>query len=388
LNKANLSTNRKNVMRIQSLALGCVFSLFVMVGAKAVYAQGTAPKAQARPALTVTVTRAQTQNLSQRVSANGTVAAWQEASIGAEIGGLRLTEVRVNVGDQVKAGQVLAVFAADNVLVEINQAKAAMNEAKAVAAEAQANADRARALQPSGVISAQQFNQSLTAEATAKARVESAQALMAVHELRLRQTQVKAPDSGVISSRSASVGAVVGLGTELFRQIRGNRLEWRADMVSSDLFQIKAGQKVHIQAAAGGTVTGKVRMVAPTVDGQNRTGTVYVDLPSNAMSSLKPGMYARGDFEFGSSSAAMVPQQSVVIRDGFSQIFVVQADQRVKLYKVNLGRRQGEWLEVTSGLPAEANVVVRGAGFLTAGDLVKVVAETPAVSNPAAAAKP
>lgn len=375
-------------MRIQSLALGCVFSLFVMVGAKAVYAQGTAPKAQARPALTVTVTRAQTQNLSQRVSANGTVAAWQEASIGAEIGGLRLTEVRVNVGDQVKAGQVLAVFAADNVLVEINQAKAAMNEAKAVAAEAQANADRARALQPSGVISAQQFNQSLTAEATAKARVESAQALMAVHELRLRQTQVKAPDSGVISSRSASVGAVVGLGTELFRQIRGNRLEWRADMVSSDLFQIKAGQKVHIQAAAGGTVTGKVRMVAPTVDGQNRTGTVYVDLPSNAMSSLKPGMYARGDFEFGSSSAAMVPQQSVVIRDGFSQIFVVQADQRVKLYKVNLGRRQGEWLEVTSGLPAEANVVVRGAGFLTAGDLVKVVAETPAVSNPAAAAKP
>jgi RND family efflux transporter MFP subunit len=240
-------------------------------------------------------------------------------------------------------------------------------------------------LQPSGVISAQQFNQSLTAEATAKARVESAQALMAVHELRLRQTQVKAPDSGVISSRSASVGAVVGLGTELFRQIRGNRLEWRAEMVSSDLFQIKAGQKVHIQAAAGGTVTGTVRMVAPTVDGQNRTGTVYVDLPSNAMSSLKPGMYARGDFEFGSSSAAMVPQQSVVIRDGFSQIFVVQADQRVKLYKVSLGRRQGEWLEVTSGLPAEANVVVRGAGFLTAGDLVKVVAETPAVSNPATA---
>ena len=372
-------------MRIQILALGCALSAFVFVGVNDANAQSTAPKAEPRPALTVTVTHAQTQNLSQRVSANGTVAAWQEASIGAEIGGLRLTEVRVNVGDQVKAGQVLAVFAADNVLAEINQAKAAMNEAKAVAAEAQANADRARALQPSGVISAQQFNQSLTAEATAKARVESAQALKAVHELRLRQTQVKAPDSGVISSRSASVGAVVGLGTELFRQIRGNRLEWRADMVSSDLFQIKPGQKVSIQSAAGGSVTGTVRMVGPTVDGQNRTGMVYVDLPTNAMLSLKPGMYARGDFEFGSSTAALVPQQSVVIRDGFSQVFVVQADQRVKLYKVNLGRRQGEWLEVTSGLPAEANVVVRGAGFLTAGDLVKVVSETPAASNPAAA---
>ena len=349
-------------------------------------AQAAPSKAsEPRAAMTVTVTRPQSQNLSQRLSANGSVAAWQEASIGAEIGGLRLTEVRVNVGDQVKAGQVLAVFATENIWAEINQAKAALNEAKAVAAEAQTNADRARALQPSGVISAQQFNQSLTAEATAKARVESALATMAVHELRLRQTQVKAPDSGVISARSASVGAVLGLGTELFRLVRGNRLEWRADMVSSELFQIKPGQKVNIQGAGSTQIWGTVRMVAPTVDGQNRTGTVFVDLPSNAMQSVKPGMYARGEFEFGLSKAALVPQQSVVIRDGFSQVFVVQADQRVKLYKVNLGRRQGEWLEVTSGLPDDAQVVVKGAGFLTAGDLVKVVSETPLVPPPAAA---
>jgi RND family efflux transporter MFP subunit len=369
-------------MRIQSL-LKVFFAVFYLVGSPfQAFAQATPPKAsEPRPAMTVTVTRAQTQNLSQRISANGTVAAWQEASIGAEIGGLRLTEVRVNVGDQVKAGQVLAVFAADNVLAEINQAKAALNEAKAVAAEAQANADRARALQPSGVISAQQFNQSLTAEATAKARVDSALALMAVHELHLRQTQVKAPDNGVISSRGASVGAVVGLGTELFRLIRGNRLEWRADLVSSELFQIKPGHKVLLQGAGTGAVTGTVRMVAPTVDGQNRTGMVYVDLPSSAMQSLKPGMYARGEFEIGASAASLVPQQSVVIRDGFSQVFVVQADQRVKLFKMSLGRRQGEWLEVTAGLPADANVVVRGAGFLTAGDLVKVVTDAPTAGS-------
>lgn len=350
-------------------------------------AQSPASKAsEPRPAMTVTVTRAQNHNLSQRLTANGAVAAWQEASIGAEIGGLRLTEVRVNVGDQVKAEQILAVFSADNVLAEINQAKAALNEAKAVASEAQANADRARALQPSGVISAQQFNQSLTAEATAKARVESAQATMAVHELRLRQTQVKAPDNGVISARTASVGAVVGLGAELFRLIRGNRLEWRAEMVSTELFHIKPGQKVTIQGAGAGSVTGTVRMVAPTVDSQNRTGMVYVDLPANAMQTVKPGMFARGEFEFGSSVAALVPQQSVVLRDGFSQVFVVQADQRVKLYKVNLGRRQGEWLEITSGLLADAQVVVKGAGFLTAGDLVKVVSDT--LSNTPAATKP
>ena len=335
----------------------------------------TAPKAVAatKPAMTVTITKPKSQQLSQRLSANGTVAAWQEASIGAEIGGLRLTEVRVNVGDQVKVGQVLAVFANDNVLTEINQAKAALNESRAVAAEAQANADRARALQPSGVISAQQFNKDVTAEMTAKARVESAQANLAVHELRLHQTQVRAPDNGVISSRTASVGAVVALGTELFRVIRGNRLEWRAELVSSELFRIKPGQKVKITDASGGEVNGQVRMLAPTVDAQNRTGLVYVDLPSSAQGLLKPGMFVRGEFEFASTAAMLVPQQSLVVRDGFQQVYVVGSDQRVKMYKVVVGRRQADMIEITNGLPPDANVVVRGAGFLTSGDLVKVV---------------
>lgn len=351
----------------------CLLSLCLLSANSVAWSQTKPEAASPRPALTVTVTQVQTQNLSQRLSANGTVAAWQEASIGAEIGGLRLTEVRVNVGDQVKAGQVLAVFSSDNVQAGINQAKAALNEAKAVASETQANADRARALQPSGVISAQQFNQYLTAEATAKARVESANAALAAQELLLRQTQVKAPDNGVISARSASVGAVLGLGTELFRLVRANRLEWRADLVSSELFRVKPGQKVRISATPQSEVNGTVRMVAPTVDLQNRTGVVYVDLPASAMGVLKPGMFARGEFEFGSTAARLVPQQSVVVRDGFQQVFVVGADQRVKLFKVGVGRRQGELLEITSGLPDNANVVVRGAGFLTSGDLVKVV---------------
>lgn len=361
-------TRRRNMFRL----IGC---LVVNAWVLCAVAQTSDPKTPtvAKPAMTVTVAPPQNQQLAQRISANGSVAAWQEASVGAEIGGLRLTDVRVNVGDQVKAGQVLAVFASDSVLAEINQAKAALNEAKAVASEAQANADRARALQPSGVISAQQYNKDVTAEATAKARVESAQANLAVSELRLHQTQVKAPDSGVISSRTASVGSVVGLGSELFRLIRGNRLEWRAELVSNELFRIKPGQKVRIVSTNGTEVTGVVRMQAPTVDAQNRTGLVYVDLPPNTQGLFKPGMFVRGEFEFGSSKALLVPQQSLVVRDGFQQVYVLGPDQRVKLLKVTVGRRQGDLIEITSGLPQDAQVVVRGAGFLTAGDLVKVV---------------
>jgi RND family efflux transporter MFP subunit len=241
---------------------------------------------------------------------------------------------------RVEAGQVLAVFATETVQAGINQAKAALNEAKAVASETQANADRARALQPSGVISAQQFNQYLTAEATAKARVESAQAGLAVQELLLRQTQVKAPDSGVISSRTASVGAVLGVGTELFRLVRGNRLEWRADLVTTELFRVKPGQKVRVSSSSQAEVIGTVRMVAPTVDVQNRTGVVYVDLPASALGVLKPGMFTRGEFEFGSTAAKLVPQQSVVVRDGFQQVFAGRIIEPSKCLKVLRPRRE------------------------------------------------
>ena len=103
--------------------------------------------AQPRPALAVTTTVPQASQVPVRLAANGSIAAWQEAIIGSESNGLRLTEVRVNVGDVVKAGQVLATFAADTVQAEVAQARASLLEAQASAAEAAANAERARSLQ-------------------------------------------------------------------------------------------------------------------------------------------------------------------------------------------------------------------------------------------------
>lgn len=181
--------------------------------------------APAKPALTVTTTQAQLSTLPIKLTANGNIAAWQEASIGTESNGLRLAEVRVNVGDVVQRGQLLARFADDSVQADVAQARAGVNEATANAAEATANADRVRTLINTGTFSGQQINQYLTAEQTAKARVESAKAALAAQQLRLNHTQVLAPDSGVISARSATVGAVVMNSTELFRLIRQGRLE-------------------------------------------------------------------------------------------------------------------------------------------------------------------
>ena len=345
----------------------------------------TGDKANApKPALTVTVDAPSRATWSQTLSANGNVAAWQEASVGAEANGLRLAEVRAQVGDHVKAGQVLAVFDAEGVRAEVAQSRAALAEARANAAEAQANADRARSLQTTGAMSEQQIAQFTTAAVTAAARVESAQAMLAVQELRLKHAQVLAPDSGIVAARSATVGAVVPAGTELFRLIRQGRLEWRAEVTAADLARVKPGQAVSLKAANGVVAKGRVRMVGPTVDTQTRAALVYVDLLAGTPEAIKAGMFAAGELVLGDSAATTVPQQAVVNRDGFTYVFALvngKGDEgagttRVQRLKVQAGRRVGDRVEIAGGLPADAasRIVVQGAGFLNDGDVVKVVA--------------
>lgn len=331
------------------------------------------PAAAPRPALTVTATTVQRTDLPLSLTANGSIAAWQEAVIGTEANGLRLATVRVNVGDVVRRGQVLATFAPDTVQADVGQIRASVAEAEATAAEATANAERARGLEATGALSAQQINQYLTAERTALARLDAQRAAAKVQALRLAQTQVLAPDNGVISVRSATVGAVLPAGQELFRMIRQGRLEWRAEVPATDLARLKPGLPVRVVASSDGAaaIKGTVRMVAPTVDPQTRNGLVYVDLPPGG--EARAGMFARGTFELGRSSGLTLPQSAVVLRDGFSYAMRITADGKVRESKITVGRRIGDRIEVTSGLEASMQVVASGVGFLTDGDTVRVV---------------
>jgi RND family efflux transporter MFP subunit len=326
-----------------------------------------------KPALTVTTDKPQITRLAHTLSANGSVAAWQEAIVGNETDGLRLVEVRVNVGDEVKRGQVLAIFAAETLEADLAQINAGVDEAKAHFAEAVANAKLGRGAKATGALSAQQIDQYLIAEKTAKARLEAQAAAAKMQLVRLAQTQVLAPDSGVISSQSATVGAVLPAGQELFRMIRQGRLEWRAEVASAELAHLKPGTQASIKAADDSIIHGKVRMIAPTVDMQTRLGLVYVDLPLHP--NLKAGMFAEGKFELGNSDALTLLQQAVVVRDGFSYVFKLGADSRVTQVKVRIGRRSGARVEVLDGLQPDSDLVTSGVGFLNDGDMVKVVAQ-------------
>jgi RND family efflux transporter MFP subunit len=333
--------------------------------------------AEPKPALSVTVIQPALLDIPMTLTANGSIAAWQEAIIGAEVSDLRLIEVNVQVGETVKKGQVLAVFSDESVLADVAQSRAALAEAEANLADAQVNAERAEQVSASGALSSQQVNQYLTGEKTAKAKVQSAKAQLDSQLLRLKYTKVLSSDDGVISSRNATLGAVATKGQELFRMIRQNRLEWRAEVTAAEMAQLKSGIAANVNVPHVGNIKGKIRALAPTLDEKSRNGLVYVDLPEAAQHGLRAGMFAKGEFQIGINTGLTLPQTALSLREGFSYVFRLGEQNgplaKVSQVKVQLGRRTDDSLEILSGLNPGDRLVASGASFLADGDTVRVV---------------
>ena len=312
---------------------------------------------QGKPALSINITKPIRQTLSIKTTANGTVGIWQEAIIGTETIGLRLIDLRVDIGDSVRTGDVLAVFASDTIRAELAQALGGLAEAEATLDEARQSRNRID-------------------EQRAQARVEIARAQVKIQELRLAQCTLTAPDEGVISARMASVGSVPGVGSELFRLIRQGRIEWRAEFTVDELPRIQPGMRAQLEASNGSFVEGKVRLISPIVDAQTRNALVYVDLPAigtKSSSGLKPGMFVRGSLEIGQSTVLTVPKSAVTFRDGFNYVYRLLSDQRVERVKVLTGRITADRIEIISGLVVSDSIVSAGVGFLSDGNRVRVV---------------
>ena len=317
---------------------------------------------QDAPALTATSIALRELSWQTTIEASGTIAAWQEASVGAQIGGYQLSDVLVNVGDQVKKGQVLARFDPDLLRADEAQLQARYDVAEA-------NRQRALNLKSRGFVS---DKDALQQETDARA----AEALLASKQLQLKYTDVVAPDDGVISSRMATLGAVVPVGQELFRLIRQNRLEWRGELTAPQLTKMLPGQRIVLALPDGGTAVAQVRQTAPTLDPQSRLGIVYADIEPG--SRARAGMYVNGRIILGESPARVIPAESVVIRDGRSYVLKIAGDDprpRVALKAVTIGRRQDSSVEIVAGVDLGDHIIVQGAGFLNDGDIVRLANE-------------
>ena len=354
------SGNRTRRKLVYGLA-GAAVLLLIGLGAAYYLRPGPPPAPAAGPAPSLTVTAVAPHRVmwGDMLQTSGAIAPWQEAIVGTQIGGYQLISVRVNVGDQVKKGQLMAQFdpdllRADEAQLQANYDQAALNE------------KRALALQKENAISEQNVLLAVTTAKVAKAQ-------LAAKQLQLRYTNVVALDDGVISSRTATVGAVLPVGQEMFRLIRQNRLEWRGELTASQMMHISVGQRIALALPDGTEAVAVVREVAPSLDSASRLGLVYADITPG--SRARAGMYADGHVTLGQTTALVIPAQSVVLRDGRNYALKLadsSATPRLARQEVTIGRRQGSDIEIVKGLSESDRVVAAGAGFLNDNDVVRL----------------
>jgi len=334
-----------------------------------------APAAEAAPIAVLTVDTVQPQRLEWPLAtgASGGIHAWQTASISSESAGLRIEELLADVGSVVHKGQVLARLASDSVAADLRSQEANVAQARGKLAQAEAEAERARRLKDNGTLSEQKVLDYQVSAQTARAALDGALAALDAQRIAFARTRIVAIDDGIVTARSASLGQVVTTGTELFQLMRQQRLEWRAEVTARQMAQLHAAQVARVTLPDGRSVEARLRLVAPTLDANTRTGIAYFDLPANAMTmGAHPGVYVHGEIRTGAEAATVLPSTAVTLRDGNSYVFEIGANARVVQRQVQTGRRVGEQVEVLGTLPVGSRVVNGGGSFLKDGDAVQV----------------
>jgi len=362
--------NPRNRIRLIGGAVIVVIALGLIGASRS----GTQVSQNALPKAVLSVTTVKPQQLRWPVTltASGSIVAWQEAIIGAETGGLRITALYADVGATVRRGQLLAELASDAVQADVRRYEAAVASAKASLVSAKANADRARIVKGSGAISDQQVTEYLAAEQTAQAAVDLAEAQLAAQKVTLSQTRIVAIDDGVVISRSALLGQVVSSGSELYRVQRQGRLEWQAEVDAKQLGKIKTGANVALTLPSGKALQGTVRLAAPTLSTSTGRANVFVTLPAGATA----GMFASGIIEAGQQQSVLaVPEATVVLRDGLSYVYEISADKKAIRHKVGIGQHRDGLVEITDGVSAGMRLAASGGAFLADGDQVSVAKE-------------
>lgn len=377
-------------LRKRHLLLLALLVALAAVAALKAYGRATPEPATQTPApaatLTVSVEKVVAQTVTSSVSATGTVAAWQEATIGAEESGLRLTEVLMAEGDHVKAGDVVARLDDSLLKAQLAEQKAAVAQAQATLDSALSAAARADRLLASNAVSAETAEDKATAVKTGKASVDQAEAAAQRLQAQLDRTTIRAPFDGIVSSKPAVAGSIVQAGTELMKIVRDGRLEVGVLVPEKDLAAISAGQPANIVDASGRAFSGNISSIAETVNSTTRLATVYVTVGEG--SGLKPGMFARVTIETASSRQLTIAETALVWHDGKPAVFVVDDQGKVGAHPVATGTRQNGRVAIENGLSESDRVVVAGAGFLNDGNLVRVAADETKAADAASTAEP
>jgi HlyD family secretion protein len=351
----------------------------------------------------VTVTKAKVTEIVQSVVVSGSMIARDEVLVQPEVDGLAIVEVLAEEGDRVAIGQVLARLSRTTLEVQkaqsdaqIARADAGIAQANAQIAEAQANLvaadnnfDRTKALRSSGNVSNETYDQRAAIARAAEAKLNSSKQALAIAmadlalakaqgrdiEVRLGRTEIKAPQGGIVSRRSAKLGATASMtpGAEpLFRIVAEGAVELEAEVAEVELPGLKLGQPVAVTpAGATQALAGTIRLIAPEVDKASRLGRVRVALIGNPPVAI--GSFARGVIETGRKAAVTLPLSAITYARSGATVQAVSGG-KVTTKKVELGLAGDGRAEIASGITEGETVVARAGTFVRDGDIITPVA--------------
>lgn len=373
--------------------------------------KGGAPEAQ-EAKVAVELGRAERGSVVKEAKSTGVIQGAEEINVVSLMSG-RISAIRVQVGDRVRQGDIIAELENSDIKARLDQARAGLEQARAVqeqlaaarqqaeaslrqaeanAANSKANLERIQALFEAGAVSRQQLEQAQTAwevsqaqveaaraglkaieaqQAGSRAQVASAEAAVRQAEVALDNTYIKAPCDGIVATRLLDPGEIAQ--GPIVVLVADEKLEVVFQVTEQDIIYLKQGQEVRVQvAAAGAELKGIISTVSPAADQRTRTYTVKASLPAG-QAGLKPGMTATVYYPtLKAENAVVVPKNAVVNRGGEEIVFIVENGRAVGR-RVSTGLADSQKVEIKEGLSEGAAIVVKGQEFLNEGQAVEVV---------------
>jgi RND family efflux transporter MFP subunit len=316
----------------------------------------------------------------------------------------RLHEVHVRLGDPVRRGQLIAKVEDREIQEQVRQAEASFQVAQASIRQREAdlklaktNLDRSKSLFERQLLPQQTYDDTdarymaaLAQVDLTKAQFEQAKARLEELRVNLSNTLILSPVDGFVGKRYLDPGAFTGNNAPVAAVVDIRTVRLVANLVERDARRVTVGTpgSVEVDAYPGEKFSGKVSRVAPVFDPATRTAEMEIEVP-NAGYRLKPGMYARVQLTVDTKPNALtIPRNALVAIDNRQGVFVAAADDgasaaaapgsgnarmiTAKFLPVQTGIRDGERIEVTSGLQDGVQVITTGAGGLKDGDRVLV----------------
>jgi len=284
----------------------------------------------------------------------------------------RLGERRVNVGDTVKKGQILARLEPDTMLNLLDSARAGLSQFDTRVAQASRDLERSRTLARIGAVPSSTQENAGSAVAALEAGQRAARAQLNEAKRQLAQTTLRAPFDGVVSAVFVEQGEVVGAGTPIVALSSGNRVELEIDVPESLLGGLREGQSVHVDLPFLGlkNIDGRIETVGQVTAGYGRLFPVIVTLPE--AEELRPGLTAEVVVPTAALPGMALPVAAVINPSGYRASVLRVTNGRVKRVFVETGTLVDSRVMVEGPLAVNDRVVVSGHAQLLDGEQVEV----------------